>query len=90
MMNADDYGNAGAYFANSSNTQTAYFLGLVTTSGNLGKRPVSVYSVVRQDGTGLAPAARRVAPSAAIIGRLGLRPAAFPLVGGWNYDTPLT
>jgi hypothetical protein len=90
MMHAGQYGNAGAYFSTgTSNQATLYMLGIV---GNFaGKRPVSAYSVVRMVGnTNLSVANRIGSPSAAVIGWCGLRPVAFPLVTGWNFDTPLT
>lgn len=88
MMTAAQYGNSGAYFANNANDQTSYMLGLSGAFG--GKRPVSVYSVVRQGGTAISVPARIGAASAAIIGRVGMRLVAFPLVTGWNFDTPET
>jgi hypothetical protein len=89
MMTAGQYGNAGAYFSSgTSNQATLYMLGIV---GNFsGKRPVSAYSVARMAGVGISTVARIAAPSAAVIGWCGLRPVAFPLVTGWNFDTPLT
>ena len=91
MLDASGYGNAAAYFTNSSNTTTAVLLGI--QSSFMGKRPVSVYSVVRIAGTppqGLTPNNRRSSPSSAIVGWCGPRPVAFPLYPEWNYDTPLT
>jgi len=90
MMTAGQYGNSGAYFNNNVNTATASFLGLQTTSGFMPHRNVSVYSVQTMGGAPLSIQNRAVAPSAAIVGRVGLRLVAFPLVPGWNYDTPLT
>lgn len=90
LSTAAQYGNAGAYFtsAGSSNAQTRFMLGL--SGAFIGKRPVSVYSVVRMGTTVQTLTQRIAAPSAAIIGWCGPRPVAFPLVSGWNFDTPLT
>ncbi len=86
MMTAGQYGNAGAYFTGSQ--ETGFMLGLRNVPP--GKRPVAPYSVVRMGDQGLTTVQRIAAPSAAIIGWLGLRPVAFPLVTGWNWDTPIT
>jgi ABC-type glutathione transport system ATPase component len=91
MMTAGQYGNAGAYFVvnASSNLGTSNMLGL-TGGGGAGKSRVSVYSVVRMETQAQTPTQRIAAPSAAIIGWLGCQPVAFPLVTGWNFDTPIT
>lgn len=86
MLTANQYGNSGAYFNNSTNTRTAAMLGLTGPQ----KSRVSSYSVTNMGGTQLSQQARHAAPSAAIIGRVGMRLVAFPLVPGWNYSTPLT
>lgn len=91
MLDAGSYGNAAAYINNSSNNATAYFLGLL--GGFAGKRPVSAYTVIRMAGSppdAQTPTERIAAPSAMIPGRQGMRPVAFPLTVGWNFDTPLT
>jgi hypothetical protein len=88
MMTAEGYGNAGAYFHNSPNTQSAFYLSLV--GGFAGKRPGSAYSVVRQEGVAISITGRRNAASSAVAGRQGMRAVAFPLSVGWNWDTPGT
>lgn len=88
MMTAKGYGNAAAYFNNNFNNSTSFQLGIA--GGLAGKRPVSAYSVVRQGGVAVSLTTRIGSPSAAVIGWLGHRPVAFPLVTGWNFDTPLT
>ncbi len=93
MITAGGYGNAGAYFTSggSSNVATRYILGLDGSLGG-GRNRVSPYSVIRfpaNDGA-LSTANRIASPSSAIIGWHGPRPVAFPMVEGWNFDTPLT
>lgn len=86
MMTAEQYGNAGAYFTSTTNRTTAFYLSLYNAQP--GKRPTSVYSVVREEGVPFDTVGRMDVPSGAIIGRLGPRMVAFPLHVGWNWDTP--
>lgn len=81
MMNASQYGNAGAYFS-SALPATRAMLGLSAA----GKSRVSVYSIIKQGGVNISTQARAAASSVAIVGWLGLRPVAFPLTSGWNFD----
>lgn len=89
MLHALQYGNATAYFTSGNpNQATANQLGLA--SGFAGKKSVSVYSVITQGGAPASVTARASAPSIAIIGRQGMRPVAFPLNTGWNFNAPGT
>ena len=93
MITAGSYGNAGAYFTSggSSNAATRYILGLTSgfAGGRNGTAPYSVIKFPANDGA-LSTANRITSPSSAIIGWHGPRPVAFPMVEGWNFDTPLT
>jgi len=90
MMSADDYGNSGAYFNNSSNLSTARYLGLSASVGNIGRSRVAAYTHIREGGVGIALTTRYGRASSAIPGWQGPRPVAFPMVPEWNWDTPVT
>jgi hypothetical protein len=98
MMNAAQYGNAGAYFANNANFQTAFMTGFDTAEGNLGWNRVGYYSIIRDSSvtppTAASPTQRLTGAAglggAAIVGWHGPRPVAFPLTTGWNFDQPAT
>jgi len=90
MMTADDYGNSGAYFNNSSNASTARYLGLSSSVGNIGRSRVAAYSNIREGGTGIALTTRFARAGSAIPGWQGPRPIAFTMVPEWNFDTPTT
>jgi hypothetical protein len=88
MMTAAQYGNSAAYFQNNFNSSTSFMLG--RSGGLAGKRPVSAYSVITVAGVNQSTQARIAASSGAVIGWLGLRPVAFPLTIGWNFNAPGT
>lgn len=96
MMTAAQYGNAGAYFQNSSNFQTAYYVGYDSAEDNQWNRAV-YYSVIRDSAT-LPPSAATPTQrldgadgfgGAAFVGWQGPRPVAFPLSENWNFDVPI-
>jgi hypothetical protein len=95
MMTAAEYGNAGAYFQNAltSNGGTAFMVGQDTSDGNLTWSRVTYYSCMRDNATspptGLTPSQRLTSPGCAIVGRQGMRPVAFPMSDGWNFDQPI-
>jgi hypothetical protein len=82
MLSAAQYGNNNLYL-----NSTARFLGISGT----GKSNVSSYSVNRMYFSNMLTDAQRfAAPSAAIVGILGGKPVAWPLVTTWTLTTPLT
>jgi hypothetical protein len=98
MMSALDYGNANAYFFGNANFQTAFMVGVDTEDGNLSWSRVTYYSIIRDSSvippTAATPTQRLTGAAglggAAIVGRQGPRPVAFPLTEGWNFDQPAT
>lgn len=90
MITADDYGNSGAYFNNSSNASTARYLGLSSSVGNLGRSRVAAYTHIREQGTGVSLITRYTRASSMIPGWQGPRPVAFTMEPEWNFDTPTT
>jgi hypothetical protein len=90
MRTPDDYGNAGAYWNNSSNNRTAMYVAQSSGFGtNLGRNKVAAYSNFREASTppaALTPDNRQDNAGSAIVGWCGLRPVAFPLQRNWNFD----
>jgi hypothetical protein len=96
MMTAAQYGNAGAYFEDNSNFQTAYYIGFDSAENGQWNRAV-YYSVMR-DSSVIPPAAATPTQrltgegrgGAAFPGWCGPRPVAFPFSPDWNFDVPMT